>query len=65
MPAPDDAKLSSPGRAFASCTRSFIDFAGSDKGTITSIGAEAIRLTGAKSFIASYGGLCIRFGLMP
>ena len=42
----DDAKLSSPGRAFASCTKSFVDFAGSDKGTMTSIGAEAIRLTG-------------------
>ncbi|MNC88198.1 hypothetical protein D3C83_39900 [compost metagenome] len=52
-PLPPDAKLICPGLDFASATSSFTDFAGTAGLTIRTYGADATRVTGAKSFSVS------------
>ena len=49
VPVPADAKLSLPGCAFASCTSSASDLAGTDGCTTAMNGMVAINVTGAKS----------------
>jgi hypothetical protein len=65
VPVPEDAKLIWPGRPLASATRSFTVRTGSDGCTTMRLVSDAIRVTGAKSLIGSYGSFGLRFGLMP
>ena len=58
-PVPDEAKVSLPGLAFASATKSCTDLAGEDAGTTKAMVPSAMRATGAKSRRMSNGRLGI------
>ncbi len=49
LPTPEEAKVSLPGLALASATKSRTEFAGEDCGTTKAIVPSAMRATGAKS----------------
>ncbi len=53
VPTPPEAKLSLPGRDFASATSSLTDFAGTPGFTSSTYGADATSDTGVKSFSVS------------
>src|ERR1700687_3428693 len=54
LPAPDEPKDSEPGFSLASAMSSRTLFAGSSGGTTSTLVIEATKITGSKSFAASY-----------
>src|SRR6185436_14697932 len=64
VPLPGDAKLTSPGLAFAAATRSASVLYGDCAGTTMTSGALATRPIGARSLTGSYGSFEYRVGLI-
>jgi hypothetical protein len=64
VPLPLEAKLIAPGLSFASLINSATVFAGTEGCATSTFGTPATRMTGAKSFAASYGIFAYRLGLI-
>lgn len=62
-PVPDDPNVRPSGRDLPSATSSFTELARVPGATDTAVACEAMRMIGARSFVASYGSLPCSPGL--